>query len=122
MGKNPINLALRFLLEMAGLAIFAVWGWNWGSGRWRFLPAIFVPLVFAALWGIFAVNEDPSRSGKTVVPTPGVLRLFLELTFFTLATLALFDLGLKTQGTVFAIVVFIHYAISYDRIMWLFKH
>ena len=122
MGKNQLNLALRFLLELAALAIFALWGWNWGIGWWRFLPALFIPLFFAAFWGIFAVKDDPSRSGKTVVPTKGVVRLLLELLFFALATLALFDLGFNVQGIVFAIVVLTHYAVSCDRILWLLKH
>lgn len=122
MSKHPLNLALRFLLEMVGLAIFAIWGWHRGEGWWRFLPAVILPLVFATLWAIFAVNEDPSRSGKTVIPTPGVIRLILELTFFALATLALFDFDYKTYGIVFVAVVLFHYAISYDRIFWLIRH
>lgn len=122
MGKHPLNLALRFLLELAGLAVFGIWGWHWGEGWWRFLPAIFLPVVFATMWAVFAVEEDPSRSGKTVVATPGVIRLIMELAFFSLATLALFDLKYNTAGIVFALIVFFHYALSYDRIGWLLKH
>ncbi len=122
MGKHPLNLALRFFLELTALAVFAIWGWNWGTGWWRTLPAIIIPLIFAVLWAVFAVKDDPSRSGKTVVNTPGVFRLFLELAFFGLATLALFDLDWKTPGIVFAIVVIMHFAISYDRVIWLLNH
>ena len=122
MGKHPLNLALRFLLEMTGLTIFAIWGWHWGAGWWRVLPAVFLPVLFATLWAVFAVNEDPSRSGKTVVPTPGVIRLFLELAFFGCAVLSLFDLKYNTMGIIFASVVLAHYALSFDRIIWLFRH
>lgn len=122
MAKHPLNLALRFILEMAGLTVFGIWGWSWGEGWWRILPAVIVPLLFATFWGVFAVNEDPSRSGKTVIPTKGVVRLFLEFTFFGLAALALFDMNLKSTGIVFALVVLFHYAASYDRIIWLLKH
>lgn len=121
MGKHPLNLALRFILETAALAVFAIWGWNLYADWRRVLPAVFLPLFFAVLWGVFAVKSDPSRSGKTVVPTRGAIRLFLELAFFGLATLALFNLEWKTLAAVFAIVVVFHYVISYDRIFWLLK-
>lgn len=122
MGKHPLNLALRFLLELAGLAIFAIWAWSVSSSWWRLPVVIFLPLLFASLWGIFAVKGDPSRSGKTVIPTKGTVRLFLEFLFFGLAILALFHLQFKTPGIVFAILVFVHYALSYDRIAWLLKN
>lgn len=122
MGKHPLNLALRFILELATLSVFAIWGWNWYADWRRVLPAVFLPLFFAVLWGVFAVKNDPSRSGKTVVPTRGVMRLFLELVFFGLAALALFNLEWKTMGTVFALLLVFHYSISYDRIIWLLKH
>jgi len=122
MGKHPLNLALRFLLELAGVAVFAIWGWHWGEGWWRILLAVIVPVFFATLWAVFAVNEDPGRSGKTVVPIPGVLCLVMELAFFGLATLALFNLEYRTMGIVFAVVVLFHYAISYDRMVWMLRH
>ena len=59
---------------------------------------------------------------KTVVPTPGWIRLFIELLFFALAALALFDLGKTTSGIVFLVLVLLHYAFSIDRMVWLLKH
>lgn len=122
MGNHPLNLALRFILEITALAVFVIWGWNLIAGWQRVLPAVLLPLLLATLWGVFAVKNDPSRSGRTVVPTTGAVRLFFELVFFGLATVALFDLELKTLGFVFAAVVVFHYAISYDRIIWLLRH
>jgi len=78
-----------------------------------------IPLLAAILWGTFAVRDDPSRSGKASVPIPGVIRLLLELTFFALAVGALFAADATTFGWLLGSAVFIHYAISYDRIRWL---
>ena len=121
MSKHPVNLALRFILEISALLVFAIWGWNKGSGLWSVVLAMSLPVFFAALWGVFAVKDDPSRSGKTVIPTKGFVRLILEILFFGLAALALFDLGFNIPGFAISILALLHYAFSYDRIVWLLK-
>ena len=78
-----------------------------------------IPLVAAALWGIFAVPHDPTRSGSAPVPVSGLLRLAFEFGFFGCATLALYDLGFSKLTATFGIAVVIHYLLSYDRIRWL---
>ena len=85
MGSHPINLASPFLLEIAALLIFGLWGWGQSEGVLRFIFALGVPLLAAVLWGTFAVPDDPSRSGKAPIPIPGAIRLVLELAFFWLA-------------------------------------
>ena len=85
MAYHPINLAVRLLLEFAALAAMAYWGWRQADGVLRFVLAIGIPLVAAALWGTFAVPDDPSRSGKAPVPVSGIVRLALELAFFAFA-------------------------------------
>ena len=119
--KNPLNGALRFLLELGGITSFAVWGYNQSESSARILLAILLPLGFAVLWGVFAVRNDPSRSGKTVVQTPGPIRLLLELGLFTGTTLMLLDLEYTLLGWIFGAVVLLHYIISYDRVAWLVK-
>jgi hypothetical protein len=121
MGSNPVNLAVRFLLEIAGLAALGWWGWNQGDGIFRFVLALGIPILAAVLWGAFAVPDDPSRSGKAPVPVPGIIRLVLELAFFAAATWALAVTGLTTLAWIFGIAVLIHYAVSYDRIRWLVR-
>jgi len=120
-GSNPINLVVRFILEMAGMVALGWWGWNQGEGILRFLLALGIPFLAAVLWGTFAVPDDPSRSGEARVPVPGIVRLMLELTFFGSATWSLFATGLTTLGWIFGIAVLIHYVISYDRVMWLVR-
>ena len=80
-GSNPVNLAVRFILELTGLFSFGLWGWNQADGILRFVLAFGIPTVAAALWGTFAVVDDPSRSGKAVIPVNGILRLFLEVIY-----------------------------------------
>ena len=121
MGTNPVNLAVRFILEICALAAMAYWGWTQHAGGLRFGLAIGLPVLAAILWGTFAVPNDPSRSGKAPVPVPGVVRLFLELIFFGLAVWMLYDTGTTSLSIIMGVAVIIHYALSYDRIVWLLK-
>jgi hypothetical protein len=120
-GSNPINLAVRFILEMTGLVALGWWGWNQGEGVLRFMLALGIPFLAAVIWGTFAVPDDPSRSGEARVPVPGIVRLILELGFFVAATWSLFAVGVTTLGWIYGIAVLIHYLISYDRVIWLVR-
>lgn len=121
MSSDPINLALRFLLELAALFSFGYWGWTQHEGGMHFFLAIGLPLLAAALWGTFAVPNDPSRSGKAPIPVSGILRLALELAFFVVATWFLFDAGQQSWGRILGALTLFHYVISYDRLRWLLK-
>jgi hypothetical protein len=119
LASNPVNLAVRFLLELAALAAMAYWGWLQHDGLLRVVLAIGAPLLAVLLWFTFAVPGDPSRSGKAAVPVPGIVRLVLELAIFGSASYALYDAGNPTLALVLAVVVIVHYALSYDRLAWL---
>ena len=122
MGSHPLNLAVRFLLEVSALVSAGIWAWNQGEGWLQYVLALGIPITLAAIWGTFAVPNDPSRSGKTLFVTPGILRLIIELGFFAFAIWALFDLGYYKVSVAFGTIVFIHYLISYDRVKWLLVH
>lgn len=119
MNSNLINLAFRFLLELAALVSAGIWGWQQSDGSLRYVLAGGIPVVLAAVWGTFAVPNDPSRSGKAPVATPGIIRLLLELGIFAFAVWALFNTGYSQLSLIFGTGVVIHYALSYDRIIWL---
>jgi hypothetical protein len=121
MSTHPLNHALRFLLEIAALVIFAIRGFNLSENWTRFLWAILLPAVFAAIWGVFAVRNDPSRSGKTVIATPGKVRLLIELLLFSAAAGMISGLWKPWAGWIFGAAVIIHYLTSYDRLTWLLK-
>ena len=105
MGSHPINLAVRFLLEIAALIALGWWGWNSGTGAWRFVLALGLPILAAVFWGTFAVPDDPSRSGKAPIPVPGLVRLLFELGFFASASAALYFTGLQAAALIFGIIV-----------------
>ena len=119
MGQHPLNLVFRLMLEIFALIVVGLWGWSLGDKSLKYVLALVLPLVTAAIWGIFAVPGDPSRSGKAPVPVPGIIRLLLELVIFGFACWILFDLGHTKFAYTLVILVLIHYLISYDRIMWL---
>ena len=121
MGSHPVNLALRFFLEMGALVAMGGWGWHRAMGPWRYLLALAIPVVAMSLWGVFAVPQDPSRSGRAPVPVPGTARLFLEVGFFGFATWALVSSGHRVPALVFGTLVLVHYAFSSDRIVWLLR-
>lgn len=121
MSKHPLNSAVRLLLEICAIVTFGIWGYHQSDTGWRILLAILLPLGFAVLWGVFAVKDDPSRSGKTVVQTPGILRLLLELGLFGAAAWMMLDLDYPLVALIFGLTAAIHYFISYDRIAWLLK-
>lgn len=119
MNPKPMNASLRLMLELFSLVVYGVWGWNQGDGWSAYLLAGAVPLAAAGLWGVFAVPEDPSRSGNAPVPIPGLLRLFLELALFSTAALMLIQLDASLTSTIFSLLVITHYGLAWERIRWL---
>ncbi len=122
MGQNPLNLALRFVLEILALVAVGYWGWTAGADALRYVLAIGLPLVAAILWGTFRVPDAPPDFAPAPVPVPGWLRLLLELGLFGFATWGLFDAGATTAAWILGGVVLIYYVVSYGRLAWLLKH
>lgn len=119
MGAHPINLTIRFLLEIVTLISVGMWGWKQGGGWLRFVLAIGIPIVLAAIWVTFAVPNDPSRSGAAPIVTAGFIRLLIELGFFAFGIWSLYSLGFTKASLALGIIGVIHYLVSYDRIAWL---
>ena len=99
-----------------------MWAWKQGDGNLRYLFAVGLPVLLAAVWGIFNVSDDPSRSGAAPVVTPGSIRLFIELAFFAFAVWVQYDMGNKKVSFTMMILVILHYMVSYDRIKWLMEN
>ncbi|MER8883035.1 YrdB family protein [Mesorhizobium sp. M0074] len=115
------NLTLRFLLELAALLGLGMAGWSLSAGMWRWILAVALPFVAAALWGIFAVPNDPSRSGRAPVPVPGGLRLVLELVILFGGAAGFHLAGYTTAGIAVALLIAVSYAFSLDRLGWLLR-
>ena len=121
-GFHPANLIVRFLLEIALLASFAVWTIEQLEGTAGIILAFLAALAVATLWGVFAVRGDRSRSGKTVVATPCKLRIGLEFLLFGMAIWMNHDLSLNWVAVTLFFMTFLHYAISIDRLEWLWNN
>ncbi|MBV8388983.1 MAG: YrdB family protein [Mucilaginibacter sp.] len=111
MNTNPLNLTVRFLLEIAMLIVLGYWGWHL-TGPGRYIGVVALPIAAATLWGVFRIPNDPKPAPVAI---PGVLRLLLELGLFGFASWALFDLGHSILSLTMTLVVVIHYIVSYDR-------
>lgn len=96
-----------------------IWGLGQSAGWVHISLGLGMPIIVGAIWGIFAVPNDPSRSGKAPLSIPGTVRLLIEIAILTFASWALYDLGFVRLGVVFGILITIHYLLSYDRIIWL---
>lgn len=114
MSENPLNLGLRFVLELAALAALGYWGWSANQGIWRFLVGIGAPLLAAVLWGALRVPGDP---GEAPIAVPGPVRLALELGIFGAAVWLLAAAGQVRLAWILGGVVALHYLLSYDRIV-----
>ncbi|TDC39516.1 DUF2568 domain-containing protein [Micromonospora sp. 15K316] len=63
---RALALLLLFLLELAVLVIGARWGWALETGLpLRLLSAVAVPLLLAALWGVYG-----SPKARITLPVP----------------------------------------------------
>ncbi len=84
MSKHPINLLVRFLMEIAAVIVVGMWGWHMGTNTWeQYLLAIGLPVIAATIWGVFRIPNDPNPAP---VEVPGIVRLAYELFLFFFAT------------------------------------
>jgi Protein of unknown function (DUF2568) len=83
---RPLNLALRFALELAALAAFAAWGLHAAGGPPRFALAAALVLAATAVWGRWMA---PASRHRLTDPA----RLLVEAAFFAAAGVALAATG-----------------------------
>jgi hypothetical protein len=89
-----VLLTLRFLLELALLAAWAVVGWHLPDATWqRVLVAIALPTASATVWGLLL-----SPRAKFVMPLAG--RLTLELLLFAGASVVLWLFDFRVAALV----------------------
>ena len=117
-----VMLAARFLLELFGLAGFAMWGWSLGSGGplGGLLGALFV-LIAAAAWGVFRVRHDPPGKTDHPVIVPGPVRLTIELAFFGLAAAGWWLAGYRAASETLMTAAAVLYVVTWDRQRWLLR-
>lgn len=121
MGFHPLNLGLRFLLELAAIFAIGVWGKSLNDGFLGYVWMVAFPLVGAMVWGTFRTAHDRSASGHAPVAVPGWVRLVLEWIFFGWAVWGLLQIGNSNAAYLLAGISLFHYILSYDRIGWLLQ-
>ncbi|MEE9582032.1 MAG: YrdB family protein, partial [Acidimicrobiia bacterium] len=113
------NLALRFGLEVAAFVGLGAAAWDQTTGATRWIAVIAVSVGAMAVWGIFNVLNDPSRSGKAPVEVPGWVRLAIELLILGAGTFAIGAVWSSGFGIAVAVLITLHYAASWGRVRWL---
>jgi hypothetical protein len=111
-----------FLLEVAMWASFAWIGWSAGNGATRWLLSIAFAGASMLLWGFFR-PPGMSPTGKSgVFPTPGPVRLILEIGLFLLAGYGLWVTGYRWAADTLWTFAALIYVLSHSRIRWLLDH
>jgi hypothetical protein len=121
MGFHPLNLGLRFVLELAALFAIGLWGRSLNDGFLGYGWMVAFPLLGALAWGTFRTPDDRSASGRAPVAVPGWIRLLVEAALFAWAIFGLLETGNSTPAYLLAGITLFHYLISYDRIAWLLE-
>lgn len=98
---RQLNLALKFLLELAALAAFGLWGASIADGAAAVVLAIGLPALVAVMWGAFAAPKARRRLRLA-------LRAPFELGVFAFAALALWSAESATLALVFAAIALVN--------------
>ena len=119
--KNPLNQILRFFLEIILVVSFGLLGNAIAGGLLGFFFMFLFPILIMACWWAFVVPGDSSRSGEVIVKTSGIVRLGMELSLFSIASVGLIIVGHEKTAIILLVLTSIHYFTSVDRIAWLLK-
>lgn len=98
---KQLNLAVKFLLELAALAAFGLFGASVADGVLAVVLAIALPGVAAVAWGAFAAPRARRR-------LPLHLRAPFELGVFALGALAFWRTESWLWGAAFAVVALVN--------------
>jgi hypothetical protein len=100
------NLALAFLLELAGLAAFGYWGFVVPDGLvLKLVAGLGLPILAAVVWGLFAAR-NASR-----LPAPG--KLAVQLGWFAVAAAALALAGRVWLGVALFLLYVVNRVLAY---------
>ena len=116
---TPAQAGLRFVVELAALACWAVVGWEVGGDWLGWVLAIGFPVVAASTWATFRVPGDLSAGQGGPIPVPGVVRLIIEIDVLALAAVFAIVVGQAALGLVVGVGVVVHYLLTWRRVRWL---
>ena len=119
--EHPVNLAVRFMLEVAAaVGIFRL-GLQFADGVVAGLLAVGMVAVGVAAWGLCNVPGDASRSGSAPVPVRGPVRLAIEVTVFAIGAAGWFAAGPRWFAWAYLVITLVHHLASVDRMAWLIR-
>jgi hypothetical protein len=120
---QPLTIGVaRFALEIFAIGGLGWWGWRLGGGGIPgTIAAIVIPAVAFAIWGVFAVKDDPSRNPNPPVSVPGWVRLIIEFAVFGLAAYGMWTNGGRAWAETLLTGVGVTYFVTYDRMIWVLK-
>lgn len=106
-GLQVMNVLLRFLLELVGLAIYGYAGYKIGvSPSMKIIFSITFPITIGIIWSIFG-------SPKAIVSLPATIHLLLEVIVFLAPVALLFWLEKRVFAWGYGLIV-----ISNRVVMW----
>ena len=121
MGFHPLNLGLRFLLEVAAVAgVFRLGLWL-ADGLAGVGLAVVLSVIALVVWSVFNVPGDRSRSGKAPVRVSGKVRLLTEIVVLGAGAWSWFVTGPRWFAVSFLVGLVLHYTLSWDRLAWLLR-
>jgi Na+/melibiose symporter-like transporter len=101
-----LNYLLAFVVELAALAAYALWGWGRFDTIATAAPAALASAAgFALLWALFAAPKSSHRLGP-------VSLLLFKIAVFAGATAALASAGHQTLAFVFAAAAAMHLTLA----------
>jgi hypothetical protein len=107
---KAINLAVRFLLEIAALGALGYWGWHIDApAPIPVIATVAAPLIAAGGWGAWVAPKSPLR-----LEDP--FRFLAELVVFGSATLALVVTEQRSLGLLYGGLVAVNLALM---VVWL---
>lgn len=111
---------IRFALELSMLVCLGYFGYNLSETTLVRLPlAILLPVAAMALWVIFRTPGDESAGKEGMVPTPGWLRLLLEIALFLVAAAGAWWAGSRIAAETLLTFAALHYLVTWKRVKWL---
>jgi len=113
---------LMFLLELAMWASFFWIGWKAGDAGTRWLFAIVFGGAAILLWGLFRTPGMPPAGKDGGIPTPGPVRLIVEIGLFFLAGVGLWLSGARWAAETLWTFAALIYLLSLPRVRWLLDH
>jgi hypothetical protein len=95
---HSANLALRFCLEMALLAVVGLWAWRSFEGRLQVAATIGLPLVVMTIWGSVVHGAG----------VPGAVQFGTQVVLFAAAAVALVRIRHANLAALFGVAVVVN--------------